>query len=199
MVYRLVSVDSPLWFYPLRFSIIEIERVFARGYEAWWAGSWAQSAHRSCACERDKGLRRILNATALVVAFLLPLFGGLRLHGCRVSHTEQSADVGLGKATASYVAFKTRHRVASHSQPLCIFKEGWPDRAVASSARPREELLGFLRAIRHFGVDFGTLSLRGRHMERGRRRVVLRLHVLREGREIPPSFVAWIVNGACLM
>ncbi|MQM01951.1 hypothetical protein Taro_034708 [Colocasia esculenta] len=68
-------------------------------------GSWAQSAHRSCACERDKGLRRVLNATTLVVTFLLPLFGSLHLHGCRVSCAGQSADVGLGKATASCVAF----------------------------------------------------------------------------------------------
>ncbi|MQL73477.1 hypothetical protein Taro_005831 [Colocasia esculenta] len=43
------------------------------------------------ACERDRGVRRVLNATALVVAFLLPLLGGLRLHGCRVSRTRQSA------------------------------------------------------------------------------------------------------------
>ncbi|MQL74865.1 hypothetical protein Taro_007207, partial [Colocasia esculenta] len=48
---------------------------------------WAQSAHRFSACERDKGMRRILNVTALVVAFMLPLFGSLRLHGCHVSCT----------------------------------------------------------------------------------------------------------------
>ncbi|MQM21016.1 hypothetical protein Taro_054047 [Colocasia esculenta] len=43
---------------------------------------------------------------ALLVAFMLPLFGGLRLHGCRVSCAGQSADVGLGKVTASNVAFR---------------------------------------------------------------------------------------------
>ncbi|MQL90565.1 hypothetical protein Taro_023159 [Colocasia esculenta] len=37
---------------------------------------------------------------------MLPLFGGLRLHGCRVSRAGQSADVGLWKVTASYVAFR---------------------------------------------------------------------------------------------
>ncbi|MQM16177.1 hypothetical protein Taro_049132 [Colocasia esculenta] len=42
---------------------------------------------------------------ALVVAFMLSLFGSLCLHGCRVSCVGQSADVGLGKATASYVVF----------------------------------------------------------------------------------------------
>ncbi|MQM04133.1 hypothetical protein Taro_036925 [Colocasia esculenta] len=55
---------------------------------------WAQSAHRFSACERDRGVRRILNATGLVVAFLLPLLGGHCLHGCRVSHARQSAFQG---------------------------------------------------------------------------------------------------------
>ncbi|MQL78874.1 hypothetical protein Taro_011297 [Colocasia esculenta] len=76
---------------------------------------WAQSAHRFSTCECDRGVRHVLNATALVVAFMLPLFGGLRLHGCRMSCTRQSADVGFGKATASYVAFRSRHRLASRS------------------------------------------------------------------------------------
>ncbi|MQL68961.1 hypothetical protein Taro_001278 [Colocasia esculenta] len=44
-------------------------------------------------------MRRVRNATALVVAFLLPLFGGLCLHGCRMSSVGQSADVDkLGQA-----------------------------------------------------------------------------------------------------
>ncbi|MQM01997.1 hypothetical protein Taro_034755 [Colocasia esculenta] len=37
---------------------------------------WAQSAHRFSACKRDRGVRRVLNATALEVAFLLPLLSG---------------------------------------------------------------------------------------------------------------------------
>ncbi|MQL76673.1 hypothetical protein Taro_009064 [Colocasia esculenta] len=53
------------------------------------------------------GLRRDLNATALGVAFLLPLFGGRRLHGCRVSFAGQSADVGLVKATITQVAISS--------------------------------------------------------------------------------------------
>ncbi|MQM21620.1 hypothetical protein Taro_054663, partial [Colocasia esculenta] len=85
------------------------DEVFVRGCDAKWVGSWAQSAHRSYACERNKGLRRVLNAIALVVAFRLPLFGGLRLHGSRVSCAGQSADVSLGKATTSYVVFSSRH------------------------------------------------------------------------------------------
>ncbi|MQM00201.1 hypothetical protein Taro_032931, partial [Colocasia esculenta] len=74
--------------------------------EAWWAGHWAQSAHRFCACERDRGLRRDLNATALGVVFLLPLFGGRRLHGCRVSRGGQSVDIDGGIATATSVAIR---------------------------------------------------------------------------------------------
>ncbi|MQL92517.1 hypothetical protein Taro_025138 [Colocasia esculenta] len=46
---------------------------------------WAQSAHRFSTCERDRGVCHVLNATAQVVAFLLPLLGGLRLHGCRTN------------------------------------------------------------------------------------------------------------------
>ncbi|MQL77439.1 hypothetical protein Taro_009847 [Colocasia esculenta] len=65
---------------------------------AWWAARWAQSAHKSCGCERDGGLHRDLNVTALGVAFLLPLFGGRRLYGYRLSLAGRSADVGLGKA-----------------------------------------------------------------------------------------------------
>ncbi|MQL95945.1 hypothetical protein Taro_028616, partial [Colocasia esculenta] len=49
-----------------------LPRVLRARCEAWWASHWTQSAHRFSACERDKGMRRVLNATALVVAFLLP-------------------------------------------------------------------------------------------------------------------------------
>ncbi|MQM08945.1 hypothetical protein Taro_041804 [Colocasia esculenta] len=76
----------------LAFSGVE---VFVRVVRLGGPPGWAQSAHRFFACERDRGVRRVLNATALGVAFLLPLFGGHRLHGCRVSLAGQSADVGL--------------------------------------------------------------------------------------------------------
>ncbi|MQL90426.1 hypothetical protein Taro_023017, partial [Colocasia esculenta] len=36
------------------------------------SSNWAQSAHRFSACEHDKGVCRVLNATALVVVFCLP-------------------------------------------------------------------------------------------------------------------------------
>ncbi|MQL87030.1 hypothetical protein Taro_019566 [Colocasia esculenta] len=105
-------------------------------YRAIAFSDWAQSAHRFSAYERHRGMRRVLNATALVVAFMLPLFGGLRLHSCRVSCVVQSADIGLGKATASYVAV----------------------RAVASSARPGELDAG---SLRRFGL-LGSCLARSR-------------------------------------
>ncbi|MQM08645.1 hypothetical protein Taro_041499 [Colocasia esculenta] len=44
---------------------------------------------------------RILNATALVVAFLLPLFGSTSACAPRVVHGAELADVGNGKATVT--------------------------------------------------------------------------------------------------
>ncbi|MQM02253.1 hypothetical protein Taro_035019 [Colocasia esculenta] len=128
-------------------------------------------------------MRRVPNATALVVAFLLSLFGGPRLHGCCMSRAGQSADVGLGKATASYVTFRSQRRAASRSQPLCVFKEVWPDRAGASSARLGGAAAELPQAIQTSGGVFGTLSLRGRHVERGRRRAMRGFHVLHGGAE----------------
>ncbi|MQM10117.1 hypothetical protein Taro_043007, partial [Colocasia esculenta] len=54
-----------------------------------------------CACERDGGLGRVLNATTLRVAFTLPLLGSSRLHGYRVSRAGQPDDVSNGIATAA--------------------------------------------------------------------------------------------------
>ncbi|MQM01077.1 hypothetical protein Taro_033825, partial [Colocasia esculenta] len=45
--------------------------VFARVVKLGGPPGWAQSAHRYFACEHDRGVHRALNATALVVAFLL--------------------------------------------------------------------------------------------------------------------------------
>ncbi|MQM16869.1 hypothetical protein Taro_049830 [Colocasia esculenta] len=128
---------------------------------------WAQSAHRFSACEHDKGVRCVLNATALVVVFPLPPRCGLRLHAHRVSRVGRLADVDLEKATASYVTF-------SQGRSCC---EGF-------------------QVIQCFGVIFGTLSPRGRRMEQGRRRAIVYLRVLHEGREIPSGFVAWIAYEA---
>ncbi|MQM15613.1 hypothetical protein Taro_048560 [Colocasia esculenta] len=137
--------------------------------EAWWAGNWALSAHRSYAYEPDKGVHCVLNVTALVVVFTLPLFGSTSTCAPRVVRRAGHADVDSGKATASYVAF----------------------RAVASSTRPREVAAAVLQAIRWFGGVFGALSPRGRRVERGRRRAVFGLSVPREaGNAAAPSNAA---------
>ncbi|MQM04129.1 hypothetical protein Taro_036921 [Colocasia esculenta] len=60
---------------------------------------------------------RVLNATALEVAFTLPLVGGLRLHGCHMSLAGRSADVGLGKATVTTVAIMSRRGCTSLGYP----------------------------------------------------------------------------------
>ncbi|MQL74447.1 hypothetical protein Taro_006809 [Colocasia esculenta] len=94
--------------------------------EAWWAGHWAQSAHRFSACERDRGVRRVLNATALVVAFLLlPLsvdvcmrakcraLGGLLTSGVgrrRPPTSRLGRDVGLRRVLNHCVVFKNPDR-----------------------------------------------------------------------------------------
>ncbi|MQM01255.1 hypothetical protein Taro_034004 [Colocasia esculenta] len=46
--------------------------VFARLVRLGGPPGWAQSTHRFFACERDRGVRRVLNATAVGVALLLP-------------------------------------------------------------------------------------------------------------------------------
>ncbi|MQL85702.1 hypothetical protein Taro_018216 [Colocasia esculenta] len=103
---------------------------------------------------------------------MLPLFGGLRLHGCRVSRTGQSVDVGLGKATASYVTFRSRRRAASHSQPLCIFKEVLAEQSCGKLISAKGGCCGDLSGDSDFWRSFGALSPRGRHVEWGRRRTM---------------------------
>ncbi|MQL98598.1 hypothetical protein Taro_031310 [Colocasia esculenta] len=146
--------------------VTHVFKVFAHGCEAWWADSWAQSAHKSCACERNKGLHRVPNAKTLGVTFTFPLFGGLRLHGCRVSRAGQSANVGHGKVTTHVVAFRLRWRFTSRSHPLDIFKKFWPNKASTSSARPGGAAAKLSRPIWFFGV----VSPRGRRTEWGKQR-----------------------------
>ncbi|MQM16529.1 hypothetical protein Taro_049490 [Colocasia esculenta] len=123
--------------------------------EAWWAGRWAHSALRSCARERNNRLRRILNETALL------LLGGLRLHGCRVSHAGQSA---LGRRRSP----RSRRRCMSRSQPLSVFKGVLAGQSWGSSARPGGEFAMGFRVILHSSVVFGVFSPQGRRAERGK-------------------------------
>ncbi|MQL90034.1 hypothetical protein Taro_022621 [Colocasia esculenta] len=102
----------------------------------------------------------VVNVTGVCIAFLTqqPWWsrstcrprGGLRLHARRVSRSRRHADVGLAKATPYTVAFR------------------------------RRSCCGEYRAIWRVRVVFGVVSPRGRHTERGRRRVVIGLHVLHE-------------------
>ncbi|MQL73964.1 hypothetical protein Taro_006320 [Colocasia esculenta] len=85
-----------------------------------------------------------------------------------------AADVWSGKATPEAVAI----------------------RVFPSSARPGKELLRLCWVIWRFGEVLDELSTRGRREEWGKRRAMLGLCVLREGREIPPSLITWMACDA---
>ncbi|MQM02010.1 hypothetical protein Taro_034771, partial [Colocasia esculenta] len=93
---------------------------------------WAHSTRWFTGCERDRGVRRVLNATTLKGQ----------------PNRDQEALLGQGGAFAE------------------VFR--------------RFEVLE---------VVFGVVSPRGRRTERGKRRVVIVLCVLREGRVILPIFM----------
>ncbi|MQL94097.1 hypothetical protein Taro_026749 [Colocasia esculenta] len=72
------------WFLCWYLVVIGVARVVRLGGPL----GWAQSAHRFSTCELDRGMRRVLNATTLVVAFLLPVLSALLDQGgscCGVS------------------------------------------------------------------------------------------------------------------
>ncbi|MQM07588.1 hypothetical protein Taro_040429 [Colocasia esculenta] len=104
---------------------------------------WAQSTHRFSAHERDKGLRRVLNVTALVVAFLLPMFWVVVCMRAACRTLGWHADINLLKATPYPIAF----------------------RAAVRSVRPEELAAGFCWAIRWLGGAFGVFSPRGKRRE----------------------------------
>ncbi|MQL75320.1 hypothetical protein Taro_007702, partial [Colocasia esculenta] len=124
--------------------------------EAWWAGRWAQSAHRFCACERDNRLRRVLKATTLRVAFTLPLLGGLRLLGCRVSRAGQSA---LGRQQSPR-SRSGRDRGACRDLNRCtIFKNPGRTELLQALLDQGELLRGFSGRFKVL-VEFSTRSRR---------------------------------------
>ncbi|MQL77496.1 hypothetical protein Taro_009907 [Colocasia esculenta] len=107
------------------------------------------------------------------VAFMEPLFWVVVCMRAACRTWGGLADVRSGKATTSYVAFRSRRWGTSRSQPSCVFKQVWLNRAFASSARPGEELCsGFWAISRSEGV-FDMFTPRGRCVERGKRRVGL--------------------------
>ncbi|MQL98951.1 hypothetical protein Taro_031667 [Colocasia esculenta] len=72
-------------------------------------------------------------------------------------------------------------RTLSGMLTLCVFKLGRLNRAQQALLDQGRLLRRICWAIWHFRVVFGTLSPRGRRMERGRRRAVVGLCVLRKG------------------
>ncbi|MQM23108.1 hypothetical protein Taro_056170 [Colocasia esculenta] len=68
----------------------------------------------------------------------------------------------------------------------------WPNRAGEALLDPGEEFLRLFGAIWRFRGVLVALSTRGRCMERGRRRAVAGLGVLREGREFYLDLIMWI-------
>ncbi|MQL87995.1 hypothetical protein Taro_020543 [Colocasia esculenta] len=62
-----------------------------------------------------------------------------------------------------------------------FLKRIWPNRAGEALLDPGEELLWLFGAIWRFGGVLVALSTQGRCMERGRRRAIASLGVLREG------------------
>ncbi|MQM05499.1 hypothetical protein Taro_038314, partial [Colocasia esculenta] len=99
------------------------------------------------------GEGRVLNASVARVAFRLPLFG---------------ADVCMCTACRAWSGVADVWVV-------------WPNRAGEALLDPGEELLWLFGAIWRFGGVLVALSTRGRCMERGKRRAVAGLGVLREG------------------
>ncbi|MQM12393.1 hypothetical protein Taro_045310 [Colocasia esculenta] len=98
-----------------------------------------------------------------------------------MSRTRRHADVDLEKAAPYSVAFRSRRRCTSHSQPQTVHNPGLPERAEHALFGQGEKLLRGFRAIWHWGVVSDALSPRGRHMDRGRRRAVVGLRVLCKG------------------
>ncbi|MQL89461.1 hypothetical protein Taro_022039 [Colocasia esculenta] len=163
--------------------------------EAWWAGSWAQSAHRFSACERDRGMCHVVNTTALGVAFLLPplsievcirakcrALGGLLTSGVgrRQSPTSRSSrDIGQRRVLNRCAVFKNPGRI---ELPQALLDQGGSCCEVS--------------------WRFKVLEVRGacsRRVEWGKRRAISGLRVLREGRVFLPRLIVWIARGVDLI
>ncbi|MQL98248.1 hypothetical protein Taro_030952 [Colocasia esculenta] len=153
---------------------------------------WAHNTPRLTICERDKEERRVLNATVLHVAFLLPSRGTNRLHVRRVSLAGRLADVSPKKATPRSVAIRSRRRGWSCSSLQELLNPCWPGRAELTLFGQGERLCGFSGAIRCGSSVVDVFSPRGLHVERGKHQKFVGLHVLQGGRVIPPVFGLWI-------
>ncbi|MQM12140.1 hypothetical protein Taro_045054, partial [Colocasia esculenta] len=97
-------------------------------------------------------------AMALVVAFLLPLFGATSACMPRVVRGARLADVRVGRQRSPRSRSGRDAGIRRIPNRYAFLKRFWPDRAVASSARLGEAAAAVLRAIRRFGNAFGALS-----------------------------------------
>ncbi|MQM17060.1 hypothetical protein Taro_050025, partial [Colocasia esculenta] len=124
-----------------------------RTHQAGESGSgWAQNTCPFTICERDSEERRVLNATALHVAFLLPSLSSCGRHARRVSRAGRYADVSPGKAMPYPVSFRSQRRGLSHSQPLGVFKLLWPSRCKRFYSAKGRKLWRFSGHFGGFGV-----------------------------------------------
>ncbi|MQM18405.1 hypothetical protein Taro_051396 [Colocasia esculenta] len=119
---------------------------------------WAYSTPGFSICECDSRGCRVLNATLLPVAFLLPLCGADHLHVRHVLGAGRTTDVSLRKATPKTVAMRSRWNGPSRGGALRVFRG----------------ILGF-----------GVFSLRELRVKRGKHREIVGLCVLRGGSTTP--------------
>ncbi|MQM21914.1 hypothetical protein Taro_054961 [Colocasia esculenta] len=119
-----------------------------------------------------RGACHVLIATLGDVAFRLPLFWLVVCMRAACRALDGCADVDRQIATGSHVATKSRRCDTSRSQPSCVFKKPWQNRAFTSSARPGEVLLVGFWAIRARGPRLVVFSPRGSRVEREKRRVI---------------------------
>ncbi|MQL78052.1 hypothetical protein Taro_010463 [Colocasia esculenta] len=81
----------------------------------------------------------------------------------RVARGAGQADVMNGKATASYVAIRSRRGTGSHSQPSCVFKKVSAEQSLCKLCSAREVLLRDFSVIRAVGALLGMFSPRGHY------------------------------------
>ncbi|MQL92300.1 hypothetical protein Taro_024914, partial [Colocasia esculenta] len=108
---------------------------------ALWAGWLARIAYLFSVSECDRGVRRVLIVTPRDVAFWLLLFWLVIYMRTACRAWGGRADVDKLIATGSRVVTWLRRSDTLRSQPSCIFKKPWQNRAFTSSARTVEELL----------------------------------------------------------
>ncbi|MQL85721.1 hypothetical protein Taro_018251, partial [Colocasia esculenta] len=142
---------------------------------------------------------RVLNATAVGVAFWLPLLGSTSACAPRVAHREELADVRVGRRRSPR-SRSDRDTELRHVPNRCaVFKKVGRTELSQALRDPGGELLQLCWAIWHFGGVLIALSTRGCREEWGKHHAILGLRVLREGGALAPvklyEHVAHVVGG----